>query len=187
MDSQVFRIPELHGDHQLSVAAYAVLAEQIAPLCERLTVVCQDYPCEQYMFQKRYEHTGIRFTIADHQRLTIARYDELRGRLDRQIAVLPVLQGYHPREYADHIRQYGRRLKPSAWVGVGSVCKRNTDPAAIRAVLLAIKAVRPDLRLHGFGVKLTALRSPTIRRFLISGPGGDRTRDPRFKRPLLYH
>lgn len=168
MDSQAFRVLELHGDHRLSVAKYATAAERIATLCERIVVVCQDYPCEQYMFDKRYEHTGIRFTVADHQRLTIGRYDELRGRLDRAIEVLPVLQGYHPRDYVDHLRQYGKRLRFGAWVGVGSVCKRNSDPAAIRAVLIAIKAARPDLRLHGFGVKVTALASPTVRQLLYS-------------------
>ena len=168
MDSQAFRVLEIHGDHRLSVAEYASQAERISNLCERLVVVSQDYMCEDYIFQKRYEHTGIRFSIADHQRLTIARYDELRGRLRRSIEVMPVLQGYHPRDYVDHLRQYGWRLARGAWVGVGSVCKRNSDPSAIRAVLLAIKAARPDLRLHGFGTKITALRSPTIRQLLAS-------------------
>lgn len=168
LDSQAFRVLELYGDHRLSAAAYAAAATRIAALCTTVVVVAQDYMCEQYIFQKRYAHTGVRFTVADHQRLTIGRYDELRGRLDRSIAVLPVLQGYHPREYVAHIRQYGRRLTSGAWVGVGSVCKRNTDPAAIRAVLLAIHAERPDLRLHGFGVKVTALASPTVRQLLFS-------------------
>jgi hypothetical protein len=53
-------------------------------------------------------------------------------------------------------------------VGVGSVCKRNGDPAAVLAVLDAIAAVRPDLRLHGFGLKLTALTSERIRARLYS-------------------
>lgn len=168
MDSQAFRILETHGDHRLSVAEYAALAEQVATLCPRLTVVSQDYMCEQYIFDKRFEHTGIRFSVADHQCLTIERYDELRGRLDRKIAIMPVLQGYQPHEYVGHLRQYGERLRHGAWVGVGSVCKRNSDPAAIRAVLLAIKQERPDLRLHGFGVKLTALANHSIRALLHS-------------------
>lgn len=168
LDSQAFRILELHGDHVLTPEQYAAEIVRICALCDEVTGVTQDYPCEQYIFDKRYELTGIRFTVADHQRLTIARYDELRGRLDRAIEVLPVLQGYHPREYVDHLRQYGKRLRFGAWVGVGSVCKRNNDPAAIRAVLLAIKAARPDLRLHGFGVKITALASPTVRQLLYS-------------------
>jgi hypothetical protein len=38
---------------------------------------------------------------------------------------MPVLQGYAPADYAAHVRAYGDRLAPRAWVGVGSVCKRN--------------------------------------------------------------
>jgi hypothetical protein len=60
----------------------------------------------------------------------------------------------------------GARLAPGAWVGVGSVCKRNGSPAAIEAVLLAIKRERPDLRLHGFGLKSTALSSRLVRELL---------------------
>ena len=54
------------------------------------------------------------------------------------------------------------------WVGVGSVCKRQGDPRAIVAVLQAILAERPDLRLHGFGVKTTSLVHPAVRACLFS-------------------
>jgi hypothetical protein len=77
LDSQAFRVLEIHGDHQLTPLAYAVLAAQIATLCPRVTVVTQDYMCEQYIFDCRQRLTGMRFTVADHQRLTIARYDAL--------------------------------------------------------------------------------------------------------------
>ena len=53
-------------------------------------------------------------------------------------------------------------------MGVGSVCKRNGHPRQIEDVLLAIKSERPDLRLHGFGIKLTALSSVTVRSLLHS-------------------
>ena len=56
----------------------------------------------------------------------------------------------------------------SAWVGVGSVCKRNSRVGVIEDVLAAILRERPDLRLHGFGLKLTALQSATVRRMLHS-------------------
>jgi hypothetical protein len=47
-------------------------------------------------------------------------------------------------------------------VGVGSICKRNGDPAGVRRVLRAIREARPDLELHGFGLKITTLRCPDI-------------------------
>lgn len=118
--------------------------------------------CEPFVLAR----TGL--TLADHQRLTIERYDAIRDALGEDIYLMPVLQGYRPQEYVDHIQQYGARLGLGAWCGVGSVCKRNSDPSAIRAVLLAIKEARPDLRLHGFGVKITALASPTVRQLLYS-------------------
>ena len=55
-----------------------------------------------------------------------------------------------------------------AWVGVGSVCKRNGSPDQVAAVLMAVKQARPDLLLHGFGLKTTALAHPFVRSMLHS-------------------
>lgn len=162
LDSQAFMKLKLHSRYPESPEVYARKVERVASLVEHLTAVTEDYMCEPFVLAR----TGL--TTADHQRLTIARYDRIRAALRSDIALMPVLQGYHPREYVQHLRDYGDRLTPGMWVGVGSVCKRNSDPAAIRAVLLAIKAERPDLRLHGFGVKITALASPTVRQLLHS-------------------
>jgi hypothetical protein len=46
------------------------------------------------------------------------------------------------------------------------VCKRNSNIAAIERVLLAVNRERPDLRLHGFGVKTTALSSGLVQHLL---------------------
>jgi len=46
--------------------------------------------------------------------------------------------------------------------------QRNADVEAIRAVLRAIRATRPDLRLHGFGLKTLALDDTAIRSMLQS-------------------
>jgi len=162
IDSQAFMKLRLHGGYPDTPEAYACKVARAAQLAEHVTAVTEDYMCEPFMLAK----TGL--TTADHQRLTIERYDAIRAALDSNIYLMPVLQGYHPREYVQHLRDYGTRLPPGAWVGVGSICKRNTDPAAIRAVLLAIKAERPDLRLHAFGIKTTALASPTVRQLLAS-------------------
>jgi hypothetical protein len=95
-------------------------------------------------------------TVTDHQRLTIERYDRIRAAVSSRIHILPVLQGYQSAEYVAHVNAYGDRLTPNLWGGVGSVCKRNEQPDAIEAVLRALKGERPDLRLPGVGVKLTA-------------------------------
>lgn len=162
LDSGAFRTIELHGGYPEPVEEYAALIRRYASNGRLLAAVSQDYMCEAFMLAK----TGL--SVADHQRLTIERYDALMACDCAGVRIMPVLQGYAPEDYARHVRDYGDRLEPRAWVGVGSVCKRNASPAAIEAVLLAIKRVRPDLRLHGFGVKLTALTSQLVRHLLFS-------------------
>lgn len=88
--------------------------------------------------------------------------------LETDVYIMPVLQGYAPEDYVNHLEQYGDRIDKNAWVGVGSVCKRNGNPAAITAVLMAIKSVRPDLKLHGFGIKKRSLVDPNVWALLYS-------------------
>jgi hypothetical protein len=161
VDSGAFMQILKHGGYPESVEAYAEQIRRVLPLAEVVAVVAQDYMCEPHMLAR----TGL--TVADHQWLTIERYDSLLW-CQLPTYVMPALQGYEPAEYVSHIRQYGARLKPGMWVGVGSVCKRNTKPEQISRVLQAIKAERPDLLLHGFGVKLTALRNSAIVELLHS-------------------
>lgn len=123
--------------------------------------VAQDYMCEEFVLKR----TGM--TIRQHQMLTVKRYDNLL-RAGPKVPILPVLQGYAPEEYASHVSQYGPRLVEGMRVGVGSVCKRNASPQSVFDVLTAIKNVRPDLRLHGFGLKITTLSRPEVVRLLYS-------------------
>jgi hypothetical protein len=162
MDSGAFSELQRFGGYREDPDVYAAHIRRWAGCGTLLAAVAQDYMCEPFMLQR----TGL--SLADHQRLTIERYDALTACDTGGVHVMPVLQGYAPADYVDHIRQYGDRLKPGAWVGVGSVCKRNGDAAAIEAALLAIKRARPDLLLHGFGVKTTALGSGLVRQLLHS-------------------
>jgi len=116
--------------------------------------------CEPWIIEK----TGL--NVDQHQKLTVQRYDELMACDTGGVYILPVLQGYAPEDYVRHINMYGNRLAHGSWVGVGSICKRNGDPRQIAAVLMTIKNARPDLKLHGFGLKTTALASPFIRSML---------------------
>lgn len=162
MDSGAFTIISTHGDYPDEPSVYAAEIKRWAAEGNLLAAVAQDYMCEPWMLAK----TGM--TIEDHQRLTIERYDALMACDTGGVCIMPVLQGYAPEDYVRHIHMYGDRLKPGMWVGVGSVCKRNGDPVSIENVLLAIKAERPDLRLHGFGIKLTALESGLVYDLLFS-------------------
>jgi hypothetical protein len=162
MDSGAFTEISTHGHYRASVAEYArQIRRWVYPGSGLIAAVAQDWMCEPHIIRK----TGL--SVEEHQRLTIERYDDLLP-LVEGVTILPVLQGYTVSDYLRHLEMYGDRLAPGAWVGVGSVCKRNTDIGQIEAILSAIKQARPDLRLHGFGLKLTALSSPVVRDLLES-------------------
>ncbi len=162
MDSGAFTEISTHGRYRTSVAEYAAEIRRWARNGNLLAAVGQDWMCEPWIVAR----TGL--SVAEHQQLTVERYDALRAEDTAGIYILPVLQGYEPQDYVRHVAMYGDRLERGMWVGVGSVCKRNGDPRAVAAVLHAIKRERPDLRLHGFGLKTQALAHPLVRSLLHS-------------------
>ena len=62
--------------------------------------------CEPFVL----ERTGL--TVADHQRITIERYDDLISCDTGGVPIMPVLQGYEPCQYVDHVLAYSDRLTP---------------------------------------------------------------------------
>ncbi len=164
MDSGAFTEISRHGGYRHDVSSYAAEIRRWAGngSGRLLAAAAQDYMCEPFIVKI----TGL--SVADHQRLTIERYDALRAEDTGGVYILPVLQGFDPFDYVRHLEAYGDRLAHGAWVGVGSVCKRNGSPDQVAAVLMAIKAARPDLLLHGFGLKTTALAHPFVRSMLHS-------------------
>lgn len=152
MDSGGFSELLNHGAYRESPEQFAENARRWASngSGKLLAVVSQDFMCAPPVLEK----TG--GTVAGHQRLTIERYDTLL-QLGVGTYLMPVLQGQSPSDFAEHVRAYGGRLAHGAWVAVGSIQPISKSPAAVGAVLLAIKAVRPDLRLHGLGLKGASL------------------------------
>jgi len=163
LDSGAFTELSRFGAYRHSVEDYAREVLRWSRCGNLLAAVSQDYMCEEFILKK----TGL--SIAEHQRLTIERYDALLSLVQgTSLPVLPVLQGFRVSDYLNHLDAYGARLVAGAWVGVGSVCKRNARPGEIADILAAIKNKRPDLRLHGFGLKLTALENREVRELLYS-------------------
>lgn len=194
MDSGAFTEVSGHGLYRHSVSEYAEQVRRWRDNGNMLAAAAQDWMCEDVVLKRAaiaegvllappwFDHTNTQAyktlgplkwlnpdqrdqQVLAHQQRTIDRYDQL---LDEETGayILPVLQGFHPNEYVRHIRMYGDRLKHGAWVGVGSVCKRNGDISAIEGVLLAVHQERPDLLLHGFGLKTTALSSGLVQELL---------------------
>lgn len=160
MDSGAFTEVVRFGGYRHGVDEYAAQIRRWSRCGTLLAAVAQDFMCEAFVL----EQTGK--TVTEHQQMTIDRYDALMHEDVEGVYIMPVLQGYEPRSYVEHLRLYGTRIAHGAWVGVGSVCKRNSNPGSIVAALHAILRERPDLRLHGFGVKQTALQVPYIREAL---------------------
>ena len=161
MDSGAFTTIAKHGGYPEPVSAYAEQIRRWKNNGKLVAAVAQDYMCEPHMLAK----TGL--TVERHQELTVQRYDQLIAE-DTGVYIMPVLQGYDPQDYVRHLQMYGHRIGHGAYVGVGSVCKRNTSPSSIEQVLKAILDYRRDLRLHGFGVKTTALAWAGVRDRLYS-------------------
>lgn len=159
MDSGAFTELSTYGHYRHDVGEYAKLARRWVGCGDLRAIVAQDYMCEPWITGK----TGL--SVPEHQRLTVERYDAL---LDEDIPchIMPVLQGFAADDYVRHLEMYGDRLAHGSWVGVGSVCKRQGRPSVIVDLLKGIKKLRPDLRLHGFGVKKTALMNREIQKLL---------------------
>lgn len=162
MDSGAFSTLAKYGRFPHSVGEYAAQIRRWAENGSMLAAVSQDYMCEPDQLKR----TGL--TIAEHQRLTVKRYDALVNDDTGGVHVMPVLQGYAAEDYISHIRQYGNRLIEGMWVAVGSVCKCNSNQKEILALLRSIHRERPDLKLHGLGLKGTALAVPFVARVLHS-------------------
>ncbi len=153
MDSGAFTRLARGLDH-LPADVYATLANRFASCGNLQAVVTQDKMCEPFMLDL------VGGTVDEHQQFTTRRWLRLRDMI--RPYVMPVIQGWTPDQYADHTTALAPYLDHGAWVGVGSVCKRQSRPDSLAAVLEAIHDVRPDLRLHGFGVKITAYQSSRV-------------------------
>ena len=165
MDSGAFSQVSTAGEHHLTAGEYAEEINRWSRCGILVRAVAQDYMCEDFILDK------LGRTVEEHQKMTINNYvqlDLIRERKEIDVPIMPVLQGYEPEEYAKHVQDYGSLLKQNAWVGVGSICKRNSNPESIIDVLNAILEIRPDLRLHGFGIKKTCLQDSAIRDRLFS-------------------
>lgn len=180
-----------HQDNGYSISTrrYAELIARWSS-CGNLVAACaQDFMCEDFMFEHAINpETGEPKTleerwamddmtrgasIPEHQEMTVSRYLNLRHQV-REIGcetpIMPVIQGYEIEDYLACIDLYEswHALPEGSYVGIGSVCKRNTNAHTVEGLLEALRDRRPDLRMHGFGLKVTALKSPAVRQILES-------------------
>lgn len=119
----------------------------------------RDWMCEPMILQKT------RLTIADHQRLTVADYLDLREKAP-DLPWVPVLQGWALDDYlrcADLYDRAGVGLRAAPLVGVGTICRRQ---GTREAALILSRLAAEGLKLHAFGLKGTGI--PNVAPFLAS-------------------
>jgi hypothetical protein len=153
LDSGGFTELSTYGEWRTTSADYVTAIGRYRDEIGRLDWCSpQDWMCEPFMVTK----TGK--TVAEHQRLTVDNFLQLRT-LAPDVPFVPVLQGWTVDDYLRHVDQYaaaGIDLPNLPRVGVGSVCRRqDTDAARYIFTRLAGLGIRP----HGFGVKTTGLRA----------------------------
>lgn len=153
LDSGGFSALSRYGHYLWSASSYVSKVHSACAECGTpLWVACQDWMCEPSVLLR----TGL--AVAEHQRRTVQSYRDLCA-LSPSVPWLPVLQGYSLTDYLRCLALYayaGVPLRRGALVGIGSVCRRQRTEE-LRAVLAPLS--RLGLRLHGFGVKATGLRS----------------------------
>lgn len=151
LDSGGFSEIAEHGEWRTSEDEYVREIERWRAVGQLAWVAPQDWMSEPFMIQR----TGL--TVREHQARTVASFVSLRERVGS--LVIPVLQGYAPREYDRCVMLYqdaGFDLAAEPVVGLGSVCRRSRTSEAVRLVRYISDH---GLRLHGFGLKGTAYRA----------------------------
>ena len=179
LDSGGFTELTMHGRWTVAPADYAREVTRLRDEVGRLEWAApMDWMCEPAVRAR----TGL--SVVEHQLRTTRNFLELRA-LAPDIPWTPVLQGWTPGEYLDHLEMYdaaGADLRREPLVGVGSVCRRQTG---IRADHIPWSLANEGLRLHGFGYKVTGLRRSA--HHLVSADSLAWSLHARFHPPIAGH
>jgi hypothetical protein len=142
----------MHGRWTLEPEAYVDNVRQWREELGRMDwAAIQDWMCEPVMI------AGTGLSVYEHQRRSVASYLTLM-RLAPEVPWVPVVQGWHRREYLACVGMYlaeGVDLRDLPVVGVGTVCRRQHSQEAAD-IFHAL--YDEGLRTHGFGLKLQGLR-----------------------------
>lgn len=156
LDSGGFTMLSTHGRWTIGPETFADdVRRYIAEVGCLDFVPVQDWMCEPQITAQT------RKTVADHQRLTVQSYLDLR-RLAPEVPWAPVLQGFEIRDYYQILALYQEagvsleELQRAPRLGIGSVCRRQST----RQVAYMLREFRDGYGLenmHGFGFKVTGL------------------------------
>jgi len=161
LDSGAFSELVRHGRYVNSVEDYGAAVRKWSEYGNCVAAVSQDYMCTPTVLEKT------KLSVRDHQTKTVERYLELL-RLDLPVYLMPVLQGLTVQDYLDHVAMYKELVQKDAWIGIGSVFNMYQQMGTLTDILHAIAKAAPSWKLHGFGLKTTALKNSEVRSILHS-------------------
>lgn len=160
MDSGAFSEIKLHGKYTFTLDYYLNYIKEYNP---NFFVNC-DYMCEP----SQLERTGL--TIKEHQEKTIENqiylYDK-KNEMGIKSILMGTLQGWKIFDYLDHIDMMKERGILLDYMGVGSICRRFKTKEIVK-ILKWINYEIPDIKLHGFGVKIKVLEYPEVFKYMYS-------------------
>jgi len=146
LDSGGFTELSRHGRWTITADEYAAFVLRCAEEVGHLQWAApMDFMCEPAILAE----TG--HSVAAHQGFTVGNFLWLREQLGE--LVIPVLQGYGPRDYERCFDLYARAgidLTAEPVVGIGSVCRRSGTLEANRLIRYVSDF---GVQLHAFGIK----------------------------------
>jgi len=126
----------------------------------------RDYPCEPTILQKWGR------TAVEHIEMTVDHHISLLERCnDLKAEPVGVLQGWSIKDYLyclDRFREQGLILKRMA---IGSICRRGSQ-SVTRKIVYTLSRELNNVKLHGFGISLNALRYKDVWDSLYSADSG---------------
>jgi hypothetical protein len=153
LDSGAFSEISKHGKWTLSPEEYVAAVRRYRDEIGKLAWAApQDWMCEPHIVAA----TGL--SVREHQERTVENLVQLRA-LAPDLPFIPAVQGWNLADYLRCVEMYRERgidLRDEPLVGLGSVCRRQ---ATNEIGEIAQRLAGLGLRLHGFGVKTSGLRS----------------------------
>jgi hypothetical protein len=161
MDSGAFQELYVNSKYTYSINDYLECVKKFNPTI----FVNMDYMCEPFMLKK------INSTVRKNQLLTIDNHIKIKDKLDKEnikSKFMGVIQGWDVNDYLEHIDDYKSYGLIEEHMGIGSICRR-TEIENIADIIKCIKKELPNVKLHGFGIKLHTFKThPELIKMLYS-------------------
>ena len=146
MDSGAFSVILKHGKYPYSPEEYASGIEKWKPDI----AWTMDYPCEPTVREKG------QYDPIIAQEMTINNQIRL---LDLNVNTQMVVQGWEISDYLENLDKIKEQGLLTERLGIGSVCRRGQSGQIARIIRTVKQNVPSWVKLHGFGIKISVIKS----------------------------